>query len=246
MALALGFIGLYVVVVAGLAWAAARLVPRRWLGGRAPVFYTAAALLAVACLPVPIHGGFLLLGPEVARETWAEWRRSRATAAEAQREQAADARFAGWLAAEAIGDGWRDPATGLVWSPAIWRTSEITPEALAEGRRRCAARVPASYWALPRNAEFFWLARTDRAEGAWLADAFLWPDGLSLPTRVTFARRRALPADATPDQRGGPDGTDVRCVAVTPPAPVRGYRAADIPLAEWNAFQLRLTGSPTR
>ena len=27
---------------------------------------------------------------------------------------------------------------------------------------------------------------------------------------------------------------------------LRGYRAADIPLAEWNAFQLRLTGSPTR
>lgn len=241
MAVILVFLALYAVVVAGLAWAAVRLLPGRWHGGRLPLFYGVVALFAVACLPVPIHGGFLLLGPEVARETWAEWRRSRATAADAQREQAADARFAGWLAADAVGDGWRDPATGLVWSPAIWRVDAITPAVLAEGQRRCAGRAPAGYWALPRNAEFFWLARTDRAEGAWLADAFLWPDGLSLPSRISFPGPPATAAD--PAQRLTPDGTDVRCVAVTPPAPVRGYRSADIPLAEWNAFQLRLTGT---
>jgi len=245
MAVALAFIALYAVVVAGLAWAAARLVPGRWRRGRLPVFYGAVALIAVACLPVPIHGGFLLLGPEVARETWAEWRRSRAVAAEARRETHADARFAGWLPADAVGDGWRDPATGLVWSPAIWRVDAITPAALAEGQRRCAARPPSGYWALPRNAEFFWLARTDRAEGAWLADAFLWPDGVSLPARLTLGRGAEAEA-AAPDQRGAPDVTEVRCVAVTPPAPVRGYRSADIPLAEWNAFQLRLTGASTR
>ncbi len=232
-------LGLYAVLVAGVAWAVARM-----LGGRARGFYVAAALLAVVFLPVPTHGGCLLLGPEVARDTWAEYRRSRAVVAEARRETRVDTRFAGWLPADAIGDGWRDPATGLVWSPAIWRTPAVGPEALAEAQRRCAARAPAGYWALPRNAEFFWLARTDHAAGIWLADAFLWPEGLSVAARLSISSATSTGADA--GQQLAPEATDVRCVAVTPPAPVRGYRSADIPLAEWNAFQVRLAAGGRR
>ena len=240
MPIVLVLIGLYAALVAAVAWAAARM-----LGRRARGFYLTAALLAVVFLPVPTHGGCLLLGPEVARETWAEYRRSRAVAADARRETRLDTRFAGWLADDAIGDGWRDPATGLVWSPAIWHTPVVGPDALAEGQRRCAARAPAGYWALPRNAEFFWLARTDRAAGVWLADAFLWPEGLSVAARLSFSTAKtSTGADA--GQRLTAGHTDVRCVAVTPPAPVRGYRSGDIPLAEWNFFQGRLAGGGVR
>jgi len=239
MTATLVFLAVYAVFVSLVGWLVARLVARRWPAVRMPVLIAATAMTAIACLPVPIHGGFILLGPELARETISEWRRARASAAETRRETRADSRFAGWLPSASVGDAWRDPATGLVWSRPVWRAAEVTPAAMAEAQRRCAALEPAGYWALPRNAEFFWLARTDRASGAWLAEMFLWPEGLSLPTLIPLSRSTA--ADGAASQSSGRSGAEVRCVAVTPPAPVRGYRSADIPLAEWNAFQVGLT-----
>jgi hypothetical protein len=233
------FFAVYVGVVGAVAWLAAWLV-RRWRP-QTRLLAVAAALFAAGVFftPVPIHGGVLILGPEIIRETWREWRRSRDAAADARREAHDAGRFAGWLAAEALGDGWRDPASGLVWSPAIAETPQADAASLADAGRRCAARPPAGYWAVPRNAEFFWLARTERAAGRWLADAYLWPEGISLPIVVALD-----PADAAGPPRAGQDARgaplQVRCVAVTPPAPARGYRAADISLADWNAFQLRL------
>ena len=134
-----------------------------------------------------------------------------------------------------------DPATGLVWSPPLGPAAEVTPAELKEAQKRCAARPPAGYWALPRVAEFYWLARSDHAEGMWLAEMFLWPEGLSLPSLVPLAR----PAGAVAaGQSSALAVAAVRCVAVTPPAPVRGYRSDDIPLTEWNTFQLRMTAPP--
>jgi hypothetical protein len=229
------FLGVYLGAVVTTAWLVARLL-RRWAPGVRIAAVLGVLLLAtVFFVPIPIHGGFMLLGPEMAREGLAEWKRNRAAADEVRRGAVDAGRFAGWIPETAIGDGWRDPATGLVWSPPLGEAAAVDPVALADAQRRCTTLAPAGYWALPRNAEFFWLARTDHATGAWLADAYLWPEGISLPTRITF---RAAPGAGT--------ATAIRCVAVTPPAPVRGYRAADVPLAEWNAFQLQLMGSPAR
>jgi hypothetical protein len=236
-------VALYAAVVAGLGWTAARLVPRRWPWLRAPGVVAATAVAAVACIPIPTHGGFMLLGPEVAREAVGEWRRSRVATAGIHREQRLDRRFAEWLPAAAVGDAWRDPATGLVWTGPIGAPTPITPDGLAEARARCASLAPAGAWAVPRTAEFFWLARTDHASGRWLADAFLWPEGISLPTLVPLSRPDGPVAAGQPS---GPGDAAVRCVAVTPPAPIRGYRADDVPLAEWNAFQIRLTSPPRR
>ena len=235
-------VAIYAVVVASLGWIAARLVSRRWPWLRAPVVVAATAVAAVACIPIPIHGGFLLLGPTMAREAVGEWRRSRTATAEIRRETRLDRRFANWLPAEAVGAGWRDPATGLVWTEAVGEPVAITPDGLSEARERCSALEPAGYWALPRTSEFFWLARTDRASGRWLADAFLWPEGISLPTLVPLSRPAGAVASGQPTTS---TGAAVRCVAVTPPAPIRGYRSDDVPLAEWNAFQLRLTAPPS-
>jgi hypothetical protein len=236
-------VAIYAVVVAGLGWMVARFVPRRWPWLRAPVVIAATAVAAVACIPIPIHGGVMLLGPTVAREAVDEWRRSRAATAEVRRETRLDRRFAAWLPADAVGDAWRDPATGLVWTGSIGTPTAITPDGLAEARARCAVLAPAGYWALPRTAEFFWLARTDHASGRWLADAFLWPEGISVPTLVALSR---ADGPVAANQPSGPGDAAVRCVAVTPPAPIRGYRADDVPLAEWNAFQIGLTNPPRR
>jgi hypothetical protein len=236
------FVTLYALAAAGLGWLAARLVPKRWPWLRAPVIVAATAVIAVACLPVPTHGGLILLGPELAREAVREWRRSRAATAEIRRETRLDRRFVDWLPADAVGDAWRDPATGLVWTGPIGESTAITPDGLAEARARCAGLTPAGYWAVPRTAEFFWLARTDHASGRWLADAFLWPEGISLPTLVALSRPDGPVAASQPAVAGT---VEVRCVAVTPPAPIRGYRSDDVPLAEWNAFQVGLT-NPSR
>jgi hypothetical protein len=242
MAALAAVVALYAVVVAAIGWMAARVVPRRWPWLRAPVVIAATAVAAVACIPIPIHGGFMLLGPEIAREAVDEWRRSRAATAEIRRETRLDRRFADWLPADAIGDAWRDPATGLVWTGPIGEPAEVTAAGLDAARRRCAELAPAGYWALPRTAEFFWLARSERAEGRWLGELFLWPEGLSLPTLVPLSRPRDA---AVATQPAAAAMAPVRCVAVTPPAPVRGYRSDDLPLADWNAFQLRLTNPPT-
>jgi hypothetical protein len=226
-------LGIYVAAVAVTGWVVARLIARWAPGVRLPVVLGVLVLAAVFFVPVPIHGGFLLLGPEVVHEALAEWRRGRSAAADTRRAALDEGRFAGWLPETEIDEAWRDPSTGLVWSPSIGVAAAIDPAALADARRRCAAYAPAGYWALPRNAEYFWLARTGHATGAWLADAYLWPEGISLPTRVTF-----------PDARGTEVTTAIRCVAVTPPAPVRGYRSADIPRDDWNAFQLGLARTP--
>jgi hypothetical protein len=237
------FLGLYLGAVATTAWLVARLL-RRWAPGVRIAAVVAVLVLATAFFaPIPTHGGFILLGPEVAREAVAEWRRSRATTAEIRRETRLDRRFVDWLPADAVGDGWRDPVTGLVWSGAIGEPAPITPAGLEDARQRCAGLTPAGYWALPRTAEFFWLARSDRASGRWLADAFLWPEGISLPTLVPLSRSAGPPATGQPLAAGG---AAVRCVAVTPPAPVRGYRSDDVPLSDWNAFQLQLMGTPAR
>lgn len=236
-------VAIYAVIVAGLGWIAARLVPRRWPWLRAPVVIAATAVAGVACIPIPIHGGFMLLGPTMAREAIGEWRRSRAATAEVRRETRLDRRFVDWLPGDAIGEAWRDPATGLVWTDAIGEPVAITPDGLAEARQRCASLAPAGYWALPRTAEYLWLARTDHASGRWLADLFLWPEGLSLPTLVPLSRPDGPLAASQPS---APAGAAVRCVAVTPPAPIRGYRSDDVPLAEWNAFQVGLTNPPRR
>jgi hypothetical protein len=225
-------VAVYLVVVATIAWLVARLL-RRWVPAvRVPAVLAVLVLAALFFVPIPIHGGFLLLGPEMAREGLAEWRRDRAAGEDVRRGALDAGRFAGWIPETAIGDGWRDPATGLVWSPPLGTAVAVDPATLADAKRRCADLAPAGYWALPRNAEFFWLARTDHATSAWLADAYLWPEGISVATRMTFPAAGAA--------------TAIRCVAVTPPAPARGYRAADVPLAEWNAFQLQLMGAPAR
>jgi hypothetical protein len=55
----------------------------------------------------------------------------------------------------------------------------------------------------------------------WLAEVCLWPEGLSIPSLVPLVR----PAGAvTAGQSSALAVAAVRCVAVTPPAPVRAAR----------------------
>jgi len=225
MPIVLLFVGVYVLGVVGASYGLVRLVSRWFPRVRVLAATLALVFCGLALTPVPIHGGFVFLLPELISESLGELQRSRAARAREQKEKRLASRFAGHLPVAHHRDGWRDPESGLVWSEALEPAAAIDASALAAAKAQCAAREPRGYWAVPRDADFYFLAKAGRAEGAWLAEAYLWPEEVSLPVRVRFA---------------GGGAARTSCVAVTPPAPARGYLSSDVPLEDWNRYQLAL------
>jgi hypothetical protein len=230
MPIVLLFVALYVAVVAGGSYAVVRLLARRFPRLRVPAAAAALIVCGLAFTPVPIHGGFVFLLPELLSEGWRELRAEREEGVRERREERLASRFAGYLEGAALSGGWRDPASGLVWSETLQEVHAVDPESLAQAKGACAQREPKGYWALPRDAEFYLLSKAGRASGAWLAEGFLWPEEVSFPKLVRFE---------------GAPRPQVRCVAVTPPAPLRGYLSSDIPLEEWNRHELGLLAGGT-
>lgn len=211
-----------------LAVAALLAVSRRLFPGvRRTPLGLGAVVLAIVMTPLPVrHGGVTLLVPTMIREGLRELRQPRTAPAVDAHDLRIDSRFAGYLATAPVGSQWRDETSGLVWSDRVGAVPGLSPDSLTRAQTMCAALEPRGYWTVPRSAEFYFLARAGRLEGTWLADLFVMPGGISMAARVGR----------------GPDRGDlaVRCVAVTPPAPRRGYLTADIPLDEWNRYQLGL------
>lgn len=200
--------------------------------------------------PIPIHGGFTFLG-EVAWDEWQNNLRLKETAArqarhDAHLEQLA-ARFRGelpvvsrsaiesrWaLVVTAEGSrGWHDLQSALIWSDWLpLPPGPMQPE-LAAARRPCAELPPAGYWTLANEAERALLARHgDRtpvppAPGSMVSYVAEATSTLELPTYSL-----AKPS-------GSRRAFFVQCVARAPGSPTRGYVREDIPLAEWNRYQL--------
>lgn len=226
-----GFLPTYLIVYFTLAAGFAGLVAylardvlskgrRAWLGA-------AVLVVALALTPIPIHGGFLLLLPELISEGLRERQVRNEQARETTVRARLDDRFEGYLPDAVARAHWRDTSTGLVWTDRIGVVPSFSPESLAVGRRLCRTLEPAGHWDLPRSAEFYYLERAGRLEGAWIADAFVMPGEIPLPALIS---RRAGPMS------GGE--IPLRCVGVTPPAPRGGYLTSDIPLPDWNRFQL--------
>lgn len=219
----LAYVALSALLIRTLLAASRRLCPsvrRTWLG-------LGAVVLAIVLTPLPVrHGGVTLLVPTMVREGLRELRQPRDTEEVAPRDPHIDSRFLGYLPDGSATGHWRDEASGLVWSGRVGGVPGLGPDTLTDAQTMCARLEPPGYWAVPRSAEFYLLARAGRVEGPWLADLFVMPGGISVAARVGR----------------GPDHGDlgVRCVAVTPPAPRGGYVTADIPLEEWNRYQLGL------
>lgn len=210
--------------VAGLtAYLAGRAFPRArraWVGA-------IVLLVAVALTPIPIHGGFLLLVPELISESLREYEVQREQARVVRTQVRLDNRFEGYLPDTVARAHWRDASSGLVWTEQVGVVPPFSPESLAMGRQLCRTLEPAGYWDVPRSAEFYYLERAGRLAGAWIADAFVMPGEITMPSLIS---RRA----------GSTKGREIplRCVGVTQPAPRGGYRSSDIPLEAWNRFQL--------
>jgi hypothetical protein len=234
------FVLAYVAMVIGMATLVARavgpLLPRLrrvWIGA-------GLVIVALALTPIPVrHGGFMLLVPGLVTEGLRERRMSRLAEAEAksdiagdrERQARLDARFSGYLPEPGQPGLWRDADTGLVWTGREGLVPDVSPASLKQAQARCASVAPPGYWTVPRSAEFYFLARAGKLEGIWLAELFLMPDEISVPGQV---RGTGVTG------RGTEPGVPIRCVAITPPAPRRGYLTSDIALDDWNRFQLGL------
>lgn len=244
----------YALAVAAILTAAALTYRRLRRFGQFAAISAGLAIASTLLLlwPIPIHGGFTFLG-EVAWHEWQNNRRLQATAAaQAARSAHKDrlaARFRGelpivsntpvdgrWALITTTdgGRGWHDLASGLIWSD--WQPlpgSASLPD-LAAARRPCAEHPPAGYWALANEAEQVLLARHGPPLGMPPAPGSVVSYVAEAGTSFELPSYRLA--------RAAPDGATrtfvVRCVARAAGAPARGYVREDIPLAEWNAYQL--------
>ena len=234
---------LFIVAIVALGVAAAVFFGLRHLGWRRSAWpgSVLAALVAAALIPVPVHGGFVLSG----QVAWRELREALDTRRETQARivRLRPARFAGALAytdagradgrwvrvrAEA-GEAWLETRSGLIFGPSeAWSDQAGWPDVDAASRA-CAERLPRGYWSLPDAAEMLLF---DQAEGERVA-----------PSRREGRIAVAWDADTAmnlPQIALGPaSGFALRCVARSDTAPENGYQPDDIPLADWNAYQLR-------
>lgn len=236
----------------------------QWVGRRNRLLGVLAGLLSVVTLvliwPIPMHGGFNFLGAMILDELRGEWMRVEVAITDRKDPrflQGLDARFAGaieythvvtlagsWSRVTlATGEvAWLDNHSGLIWSKPLALVANAPLAALENGKILCRTQSPVGYWALPTEAERyqFWRAagrqylphKVVPAMGYMVDDTV----GMELPSVSLLA--------ANSDNRNSKNNFTgsiqlmLRCVARGPTAPARGYIRRDIPLDEWNRYQL--------
>lgn len=193
---------------------------------------------AVLVFPLPIHGGFTLVGEALLHDFGAELRSLRH-----KREQSRDLafvenyakRFAGTLPADTLEVAPFSQAGGLLWVGPF----EAMADGLPAAKRVCSQFEPRGYWALPTEGDYYQYWRetgTDarrRHRGRFTSYLVDEQMRLELPTTVI-----TLGEGASDGQRSRQPPPRVHCVARTAQAPLQGYLKGDVPLSAWNEFQL--------
>lgn len=245
-------IALGIVLAAGLGvyWAYA---------GRGRLKAMSIGLLAMATLslfwPLPMHGGFTFTIVEIYDELrHALTRHAQVGKQDDKRvflERYAE-RFRGPLSYEVIApltDGWfrvmipghmpawYDAGSKLLWSDWLPLDGAGALPKLEAARARCERHPPAGYWALPSEAENY---RLWKSGGRRLLPRA--PAG-SVSFFVDVQSQLEMPSYTLRPGGGNQGGTvrtfAVRCIARSTEAPPGGYvRQDDIPLSEWNRYQL--------
>lgn len=229
-----------------------------FLRRRSMVLAVILSLLSVPALvlvwPIPIHGGFMLLGEAILDE----WSRDRAQEEHIRVDQKKQeyldklgGRFQGELAIvqshphsrgwQKIVDAeshtaWLATASGMVWSQWLELTATESLPTLALAKQRCAEFSPAGFWALPTEAEHvhMWLAggldvlpTTETGSVSYMVDADFQ---MEMPVYHVIGGDNS--------QARGARRFSVHCVARGPSGPERGFIRRDIPLEDWNRYQL--------
>jgi len=236
----------------------------RWVRRRHQLLGVLAGLLSSAILvviwPIPIHGGFTFLGAIMLDEISDQWKQveeSSLTRKDERFLQSFETRFAGviqykdvtvltgdWSTVTLAGGevAWLDNHSGLVWSEPQVLTTDNPLGALEAGKALCSDYYPAGYWALPTEAERyqFWRAAGKQHLPHKVAPAmgYIVEDDM----RVVLPSVSLPATESSNNANRGMISLMLRCVARGSGAPKRGYIRSDIPLSEWNRYQMaRLT-----
>jgi len=233
----------------------------RLLAPRNRILAAGLALLILSGLvllwPIPIHGGFLFLGEALHQEleeALEKWDRK----TERQRKQKVmeqvENRFTGTLhftVTEPLSDNWQrvvvdgalpawyETDSHMLWSEWLHMEAGTSLPSLAEAKDRCRRHPPTGYWALISETENYLLWKSGGRKllppspASSISQLFDIQLGMEMATY-------ALEGSATNDsgQQNAPRSFVVRCVARGPQAPATGYLRGDIPLEEWNRYQL--------
>jgi len=219
-----------------------------WSRTRAGACFSVIGILTLGALlfPLPIHGGFTVLGLVFFEEISRQKQHLAETLDEkkdAAFEHRLEQRFSDRLPYSPLhnlSDPWDRIDVGyglkaylqkdanLIWTvPLLWEGAPPHPD-LPSAREFCRNLSPRTYWDLPTEAELyhFWAAGGPSiSPGSGHSSlAVLVNLDMNLEILTRYAGSRA--------------GIALRCVALGPGAPRTGYTQQDIPLTDWNRFQL--------
>lgn len=236
----------------GVYWVFAR--RSRWLGAGLGLLLVAVLVLL---WPIPIHGGFTFLGEVLYRELHQALEARQEVARQQEKQEFAqrvETRFSGTLnfgVTEALSgtwsrvlvDGtqpaWFEADSRMLWSDWLPFEADAALPSLPAAKARCQDYLPHGHWALVSEAENYllWksggdklLPRAPASSMSYLVDDDL---GMEMPT---YKLRGS--ANNAGQQPGEYRQFVLRCVARGPGAPAGGYVRHDIPLDEWNRYQL--------
>ncbi|MGR9107017.1 MAG: hypothetical protein ACU843_08820 [Gammaproteobacteria bacterium] len=208
----------------------------------------------ILLLPMPIHGGFTLVGDMLIDEFRGLHEKHHENSKKNRQIESysrLEERFAGQLEIDAQNrnrNGWQnvilrgnrpawfDPSSGLIWSESERLYGESTTLGIETAKTYCRDYLPAGFWALPTEAEqaLMWQATggsksagSEASEISYLVDGDLIQE---MPVFRVHGHRN--------DARAAGGTTSIRCVARGPGSPPGGYTQSDIPLDLWNRYQL--------
>lgn len=245
------FIFIYASVVITLSLLSAKLLRHYFPKMRYLLFIIIFIIGGLALTPVPIHGGFSILLFDLLDEARRDFHAYIDSRKKQEIQQKIISRYNGYLKVDSETQipnqkDWSiiethnqkallDRKSGLIWSKEVAQISGYNESTLKEAERRCHDLKPNGYWALPNDSEAFYIWKNKGSS--------LFQDGLNIwLVRVVVSNDQfavvGMSRFETFGKRNPPQVYGVRCVALSQLAPRQGYISSDIPLGDWNDYQL--------
>ena len=247
------FYGIAIAIILGGGLSAFLLLRRRSLLLAVALGLFVTSILVLLC-PIPIHGGFMVLGEAI----FDEWSRDRQRSQQVRTDQDQQAyldsfsmRFTGELpilGRDTLGHGWQtityapgrsawlDTVNGQVWSE--WLMLAETPSLHRSNwpRNRCRQYPPAGYWSLPTEAEHALMWKSGGFQGTTAVDAGSVSFVIDADFRMEIATYDV--GASSNSQADAGKRFAVHCVARGPGGPARGFIKRDVAIGDWNRYQL--------
>jgi hypothetical protein len=159
-----------------------------------------------------------------------------------------------WAKVQTAGgvSAWHDSSSGLLWSQWLPLPASAALPTLETARNRCRQQPPAGYWALATETENYHLWKAGGEQQLPAAPASSVAQLLDSKTRLEMPTYAIKHTADNNRQNSSQNRTQIgsqssarqrhfviRCTARSPDAPVGGYNRSDIPLQQWNRFQMR-------